>query len=94
MTVDESLCICWKIGINYNVCSVPIPNTKCVIELTLLSRNESFVNVDLKIVYHQIQMDGKFEEVTMINTLIGLLRRTRMPYGIKTASAISKSDGR
>lgn len=39
-------------------------------------------------------MDGKFEEVTMINTLIGLLRRTRMPYGIKTASAISKSDGR
>lgn len=47
-----------------------------------------FTKIDLKTAYHQIPIDDNFKEVTTINTPIGLLRWKRMPYGIKTASAI------
>ena len=44
--------------------------------------------IDLKTAYHQILIDDNFKEVTTINTPVGLLKWRRMPYGIKTASAI------
>ena len=47
-----------------------------------------FTKIDLKTAYHQIPIDNNFKEVTTINTPIGLLKWRRMPYGIKTASAI------
>ena len=47
-----------------------------------------FTKIDLKTAYHQIPIDDKFKEVTTINTPIGLLKWKRMPYEIKTASAI------
>ena len=47
-----------------------------------------FTKLDLNAAYHQILIDNNFKEVMMINTPIGLLNWRRMPYGIKTASAI------
>ena len=47
-----------------------------------------FTKIDLKTACHQIPIDNNFKEVTTISTPIGLLRWKRMPYGIKTASAI------
>ena len=44
--------------------------------------------IDLKTAYHQIPIDNNFKEETTINTPIGLLKWRRIPYGIKTASAI------
>ena len=47
-----------------------------------------FTKIDLKMAYHQIPIDDNFKEATAINTPIGVLKWRRMPYGIKTASAI------
>ena len=47
-----------------------------------------FTKIDLKTVYHQIPIDDNFKELTTINTPIGLLNWRRMPYRIKTISAI------
>ena len=78
----------YKISINHKVCSdsYPMPNVE-VANLTLAGMSV-FTKIDLKTAYHQIPIDDNFKEVTMINMSIGLLKWKRMPYGIKTASAI------
>ena len=38
--------------------------------------------------YNLIEIDENFKEITPINTLKGLLRWTRLPFGIKTLSHI------
>ena len=71
-----------KIGVNHQICSgsFPLPNTKTVShELTSM---KYFAKI--KSVYNQIEIDEKFKEITTLNTLIGLLRLTRLPFGIKT----------
>ena len=47
-----------------------------------------FGKIDLKGAYNQIAMNSEAREITTINTPIGLLRWTVVPYGIKTASAM------
>ena len=80
---------CWdyKIGVNHKVFSDshPIPNVE--VSFHALAGMSVFRKIDLKTAYHQIPRDNNFKEVT-INTPIGLLKWRRMPYGIKTASAI------
>lgn len=82
------ICGDYKIGVNHKVCadSYPIPNVE--VALHKLAGMKVFSKIDLKSAYHQIPIDENFKEVTTINTPIGLLRWKRMPYGIKTASAI------
>ena len=46
-----------------------------------------FAKIDLTNAYNQIELDDESKEITTINTPIGLLRWTRLPFGIKTASA-------
>ena len=50
-----------------------------------------FTKIDMKTAYHQIAIDNNFKEVTTINTPIGLTKIEKMPYGVKTASAIFQS---
>ena len=38
----------------------------------------------------QIEVDNKFKEITTLNTQMGLLRWSRLLFGIKTASHISQ----
>ena len=47
-----------------------------------------FPKMNLKTAFHKIPIDDNFKEVTTINTPIGLLKGRKVPYGIKTASAI------
>lgn len=56
--------------------------------LNFLIGMKTFSKTYLKSAYHQIPIDEDFKEVATINTPIGLLRWKRLPYGIKTASAI------
>ena len=74
----------YKIGVNHKVCSdsYSIPNVE--VEIHALAGMGVFIEIDLKTAYHQISI----KEVTTINTPTGLLKWGRMPYGIKTASAI------
>ena len=85
---DLRICGDYKIGVNHKVCadSYPIPNVE--VALHKLAGMKVFSKIDLKSAYHQIPINENFKEVTTINTPIGLLRWKRMPYSIKTASAI------
>ena len=82
------ICGDYKVGVNYKICtdSYPIPDVETV--LHALAGSKYFTKIDLRSAYNQIQIDEKFQEITTINTPIGLLRWCRMPYGIKTASSI------
>ena len=71
--VDIRICGDYKIGTNHKVCSdsYPIPNVEVAIHT--LAGMSVFTKIDLKTAYHQIPIDDNFNEVTTINTLIGLL---------------------
>ena len=86
--VDIRICEDNRIGVNHKVCSdsYPIPNVK--VAIYALPGMSVFTKIYLKMASHQIPIDNNFKEVTTINTPIGLLKWRRMPYGIKTASAI------
>ena len=45
-----------------------------------------FAKIDLKSAYSLIKLEDKFKEITTLNTPIGLLRWSHLPFGIKTAS--------
>ena len=87
---DEDIRICrdYKIGGNHRVCSdsYSMPNVK--VALHALVGMNVFTKIDLKAAYHQIPIENSFKEVTTIDTPIRLLKWKRIPYGIKTASAI------
>ena len=78
----------YKRGVNHKVCSDSylIPNVEVAIHV--LAGMSVFTKIDLKTAYHQIPIDDNFKEVTTITKPIGLLKWKRMPYGIKTVSAI------
>nr|XP_047133853.1 uncharacterized protein K02A2.6-like [Hydra vulgaris] len=83
---DLRICTDYKIGVNQKICSdsYPIPNIKNVFHK--IAGMKYFAKIDLKGAYHQIEMDKDAQEITTINTPIGLLRC--LPFGIKTVSAI------
>ncbi|XP_047135337.1 uncharacterized protein LOC124812559 [Hydra vulgaris] len=89
---DEDLRICgdYKIGVNQKICSdsYPIPNIETV--FYKMAGMKYFAKIDLKGAYHQIEMDKEAQEIPLetVNTPIGLLRWTCLPFGIKTASVI------
>lgn len=53
--------------------------------LSGLSGNSVFCRLDL------IAFDASSQEVTMVNTHLGLFKHTRLPFGAKTTPAIFKS---
>nr|XP_047142341.1 uncharacterized protein K02A2.6-like [Hydra vulgaris] len=85
---DLRICADYKIGVNQKICSdsYPIPNIETVFHK--MAGMKYFAKIDLKGAYHQIEMDKEAQEITTVNTPIGLLRWTCLPFGIKTASAI------
>ena len=85
---DLRICADYKIGVNQKICSdsYPIPNIENVFHK--MAGMKYFAIIDLKGAYHQIEMDKEAQEITTVNTPIGLLRWTCLPFGIKTASAI------
>ena len=85
---DLRICGDYKIGVNHQICSdsFPLPNIETASHE--LAGMKYFAKIDLKAAYNQIEIDDNFKEVTTINTPIGLLRWTRLPFGVKTSSHI------
>ena len=50
-----------------------------------LANMKHFAKIDHKSAYNQIEIDDKFKEITILNTPMGLLRWSHLPFGIKTA---------
>ena len=78
----------YRIDVNHKVCSDSYPKSNVEVAIHALAGLSIFTKIDQKTIYHQIPRDKYFKEVTTINTPIGLLKWKRMPYGIKTVSAI------
>ena len=85
---DLRICGDYKVGVNHKICTDPYPIPDVETVLHDLAGCKYFRKIYLESAYNQIQIDEKFQEITTINTLIGLLKWCRMPYGIKTASSI------
>lgn len=64
----------------------PIPRIDDTI-LTLHG-NKFFTIIDLAGAYLQLQLDETSQELTTINTHLGLFQYTRLPFGVKTAPSI------
>ena len=78
----------YKIDVNHKVYSDSYPIRNVEVAFHALADMSIFTKIDLKMAHHQIPTDNNFKVVTTINILIGLLKQRRMPYEIKTASAI------
>ena len=84
---DLRICSDYKVGVNPKICadSYPLPSLETAFcELAGMSH---FATIDLANAYNQLELDEAAREILTINTPIGLLRWTRLPYGVKTASA-------
>ena len=64
----------------------PIPRIEDL--FSKLAGGKSFTKLDLSQAYLQIPLDDSSKELLVINTPKGLLRYTRMPYGISSAPGI------
>ena len=86
---DGAIRICgdYKIGVNHHTCSDSFPLPSIETASHKLANMEHFAKIDLKSAYNQIEID-KFKEITTVNTPMGLLRWSRLPFEIKTASHI------
>lgn len=84
---DLRICTDYKVGVNRRICcdSYPMPSMETA--FSELAGMKVYARLDLANAYHQIKMDRASQEITTMNTPIGLLRWTRLPFGIKTASA-------
>jgi len=85
---DIRICGDYKLGVNSRICCDSYPTPSIEMALNNLAGAKFFAKIDLKGAYHQIEMSPEARAITTINTPIGLLRWTCLPYGIKTASAI------
>ena len=85
---DFRICGDYCVGVNSRICSDSYPVPKIEESFHKLSGMKFFGKIDLKGAYNQIPMNNDAREITTVNTPIGLLRWTVVPYGIKTASAM------
>lgn len=82
------LCMDCRVTVNKYVNSnnYPLPLVDDI--LNEFSRCQFFSKIDLAGAFSQLKVDEKSQEYLTINTQKGLLRYTRMPFGIKSAPAI------
>ena len=84
---DVRICSDYKVGVNDKLCSDSYPLPRIETAFSAMSGMRYFAKLDLAAAYNQIELEEESREVTTINTPIGLLRWTRLPFGVKTASA-------
>lgn len=82
------LCMDCRVTINKHVStnSYPLPLVEDI--LNEFPNCEYFSKIDLAGAFSQIKVDLKSQEYLTINTQKGLMRYTRLPFGVKTAPAI------
>lgn len=66
--------------------SYPLPHPDDL--LSSLSGNKVFTKLDLRTCFEQFQLDDVTKEILTVNTIKGLMRYERLPYGISSAPAI------
>ena len=81
------VCADYKVGVNPKICSDSYPMPSVETAFSALAGMQYFAKIDLASAYNQLQLDEDSRAITTMNTPIGLLRWTRLPFGIKTASA-------
>ena len=64
----------------------PIPKVEDL--FATLSVGKLFSKIDLSQAYQQVPLDEESKKYVGINTLKGLFRYTRLPYGVSSASRI------
>ena len=85
---DIRICGDNKIGVNHQISSDSFPLPSIETTSHEFANMKHFVKIDLKSAYNQIEIVEKFKEITTLNTPMGLLRWSRLPFGIKIASHI------
>ena len=53
-----------------------------------LANMKHFAKINLMSAYNQVEIDDKSKEITILNTPMGLLRWSRLPFRIRTANYI------
>ena len=84
---DVRICSDYKVGVNDKLCSDSYPLPRIETAFAALAGMKHFAKLDLAAAYNQIELEEDSKEITTINTPIGLLQWTRLPFGVKTASA-------
>ena len=64
----------------------PIPKVEDL--FTTLANGKSFTTIDLSHAYQQLPLDESSKQYVVVNTLKGLFRYTRLPFGISSAPGI------
>lgn len=88
---DIRICCNFKTTINPQLYDDkrPIPRMDDI--LSRLGGNSYFSLIDLSGAYLQLELDSDSQELTTINTHVGLFSHTRLPFGVKTAPSIFQS---
>lgn len=82
------LCGDYKRTLNNSLEDVIYPLPRIEEVLTKLNKGEYFSKIDIRSAYNQIEVDEETSEILTWNTHLGLFRHKRLPFGIKTATAI------
>ena len=82
------ICGDYKSGVNHEMCSDLFSLLSIETASHKLANMKHFAKIDLKSAFNQIEINAKFKEITTLNPPIGLLRWSRLPFGIKTACHI------
>ncbi len=85
---DIKICGDYKISVNLQWCldSFPLPSIETASHE--LANMKHFAKIDWKSTYNQIEIVDKFKQFTALNTSMGLLRWSCLPFGIKTTCHI------
>ena len=90
---DGSLRLCgdYKVSINKDMVDQPytLPTAEAI--FATLAGGNKFSKIDLSQAYAQVKMDEQSKIYLTINTIKGLYKVNRLPYGIKTAPHIFQS---
>ena len=69
-----------------NIEQYPLPKKEDI--YAKIGGSKYFTKLDMTQAYQQFMLDESSRDILTINTPIGLLRPTRMPFGVASASAI------
>ena len=85
---DIRICADYKNTVNPHIEADHYPLPTADELFTKIKGGKTFSKLDLKTAYLQIELDPDSRKYLVINTITGLKEFTRMPYGVKPASAI------
>ena len=87
---DGSIRLCgdYKLTVNCVAKLDTYPLLKVDYLLATVAGGSSFTKLDLSQTYQQVQLDPESQQFVMINTMKGLYRYTRLPFGVNSAPSI------